>query len=154
MSPVLEKMYQEAGTEIVFSKITVDDIVSIFQKGKEPMRLFLQRHAHETDRKLFWDLARQMAVRNGVNPDEIAPEDFRVLIPSFVTSQLTEAFRIGFLLFIPFLVIDMVVANILQAMGMFMLSPTVISLPFKLLLFVMIDGWAILIKNLVTGYIQ
>jgi type III secretion protein R len=93
-----------------------------------------------------------MAKSNGNDPNEIKLEDFRIAVPAFVTSQLTEAFKIGFFLFIPFLVIDMVVANILQAMGMFMLSPTIISLPFKLLLFVMIDGWVLLIQNLVLGY--
>ena len=81
-----------------------------------------------------------------------AHENAYVAIPAFVTSQLTEAFQIGFILFVPFLIIDMVVANILQAMGMFMLSPTIISLPFKLLLFVLIDGWVLLIKALVLGY--
>ena len=94
-----------------------------------------------------------MAKANGNDPGIIEPDEFRVIVPSFVTSQLTEAFQIGFFLFIPFLVIDMVVANILQSMGMFMLSPTVISLPFKLLLFVMIDGWVLLIQNLVLGYL-
>ncbi len=74
------------------------------------------------------------------------------MIPAFVTSQLAEAFAVGFLLFIPFLIIDLVVANILQAMGMFMLSPTIISLPFKLLLFVLIDGWVLLVKAMVLGY--
>jgi type III secretion protein R len=93
-----------------------------------------------------------MAVRNGNDPQNITPEDFRVIIPAFVTSQLAEAFKIGFFLFIPFLIIDMVVANILQAMGMFMLSPVMISLPFKLLLFVLVNGWVLLIKNLVLSY--
>jgi type III secretion protein R len=102
---------------------------------------------------MFFDLAQQMAQKNGNDPNEINVEDFRVAIPAFVTSQLTEAFQIGFILFVPFLIIDMVVANILQAMGMFMLSPTIISLPFKLLLFVLINGWELLIKNLVLGYI-
>lgn len=153
MSPVVEKMYQDAGSEIVFSQVSVGKIIDLAQKGKEPLRDFLQRFAHESDRALFLDLAKRMAIRNKVDPNEIQPTDFRVIIPSFVTSQLTEAFRIGFLLFIPFLVIDMVVSNILQAMGMFMLSPTTISLPFKLLLFVLIDGWALLIKQLVLGYV-
>jgi type III secretion protein R len=153
MSPVIEKMYQEAGTEIIFTETSVAKILDVANKGREPLRQFLERYAHERDRVMFLDLARRMAIRNKTNPDEIQPTDFRVLIPSFVTSQLTEAFRIGFLLFIPFLVIDMVVSNILQAMGMFMLSPTTISLPFKLLLFVMVDGWALLLKNLVLGYV-
>jgi type III secretion protein R len=101
---------------------------------------------------MFFDLSQSMAVRNGNDPKNITAEDFRVIIPAFVTSQLAEAFKIGFFLFIPFLIIDMVVANILQAMGMFMLSPVMISLPFKLLLFVLVNGWVLLIKNLVLSY--
>jgi type III secretion protein R len=79
-------------------------------------------------------------------------EDFQVLIPAFVTSQLKEAFEVGFLLFVPFIVVDMVIANILLAMGMQMLSPTVISLPFKLLLFVLVDGWFLIVRGLVLSY--
>lgn len=157
MTPVVEKMYAEAGqigeTEAIFSEVSVRTIFESAKRGREPLRRFLERHADERDRKMFFDLARRMAVRNGNNPDDIQPEEFRVVVPSFVTSQLTEAFKIGFLLFIPFLIIDMVVSNILQAMGMFMLSPAMISLPFKLLLFVLIDGWVILIRNLVIGYV-
>jgi len=156
MAPVVEKMYAEAGnvgdSEAIFSEVSVRQIFEAARKGREPLRQFLERHAHESDRKMFYNLAQRMAVRNGNDPNEILPTEFRVVIPSFVTSQLTEAFQIGFLLFIPFLVIDMVVSNILQAMGMFMLSPAMISLPFKLLLFVLVDGWVILIRNLVLGY--
>ena len=156
MTPVAEKMYQQAGevgnTEAIFSEMSVREIFEASKRGREPLREFLLRYAHETDRKLFYDWARLMAQRNGNNPDDIQLNEFRVVIPAFVTSQLTEAFAIGFLLFIPFLIIDLVVANILQAMGMFMLSPTIISLPFKLLLFVLIDGWVLLIKALVLGY--
>lgn len=156
MAPVVEKMYTEAGqvgdTEAIFSEVSVREIFEAARRGREPLRQFLERHAHEPDRKMFYNLAQRMAVRNGNDPAEITPTEFRIVIPSFVTSQLTEAFQIGFLLFIPFLIIDMVVSNILQAMGMFMLSPAMISLPFKLLLFVLIDGWVILIRNLVLGY--
>ncbi|HEX8247082.1 MAG TPA: type III secretion system export apparatus subunit SctR [Pyrinomonadaceae bacterium] len=157
MAPVVEKMHSEAGmiqnTEAIFSEVSVKTLFEASQRGKEPLRQFLLRYAEERHRVMFFQLAQQMAQRNGNNPDEIKPEDFRVIIPSFVTSQLTEAFQIGFFLFVPFLIIDMVVANILQAMGMFMLSPTIISLPFKLLLFVLINGWELLIKNLVLGYV-
>jgi type III secretion protein R len=157
MAPVIEKMYEEAGTldntEAIFSEVSVKTLFEASKKGKEPLRNFLLRYSHEKNQTMFFQLAQKMAQRNGNDPQEIKPNDFRIIIPSFVTSQLTEAFQIGFFLFIPFLVIDMVVANILQAMGMFMLSPTIISLPFKLLLFVMIDGWVILIKNLVLGYV-
>ncbi|HLM56071.1 MAG TPA: type III secretion system export apparatus subunit SctR [Pyrinomonadaceae bacterium] len=156
MAPVVEKMYAEAGqvgdSEAIFSEVSVRQIFEAARKGREPLRQFLERHADEDDRKMFYNLAQRMAVRNGNDPAEILPSEFRVVIPAFVTSELTEAFQIGFLLFIPFLVIDMVVSNILQAMGMFMLSPAMISLPFKLLLFVLIDGWVILIRNLVLGY--
>ena len=156
MAPVVEKMYSEAGavgnTEAIFSELSVKEIFEASKRGREPLREFLLRYAHEGDRKLFFDWARKMAQRNKNDPNEIKSDEFRVVIPAFVTSQLTEAFTIGFLLFIPFLVIDLVVANILQAMGMFMLSPTIISLPFKLLLFVLINGWVLLVQALVLGY--
>ena len=156
MTPVVEKMYAEAGqigdTEAIFSEVSVKTIFEAAKRGREPLRQFLERYAHERDRKMFFELAQRMAIRNGNDPNEILVTDFRVVIPAFVTSQLTEAFQIGFLLFIPFLIIDMVVSNILQAMGMFMLSPAMISLPFKLLLFVLVDGWVILIRNLVLSY--
>ena len=156
MSPVMEKMYAEAGqvddTEAIFSEASVKELFGASVRAKEPLRDFLNRYTHEKNRALFLQLAKRMARNNGNDPNEIGANDFRVIVPSFVTSQLTEAFQIGFFLFIPFLVIDMVVANILQAMGMFMLSPTIVSLPFKLLLFVMIDGWALLIQNLLLGY--
>ena len=89
---------------------------------------------------------------NAVKFDKPNKEDFQVLIPAFVTSQLKEAFEVGFLLFVPFIVVDMVIANILLAMGMQMLSPTVISLPFKLLLFVLVDGWFLIVRGLVLSY--
>jgi flagellar biosynthesis protein FliP len=89
---------------------------------------------------------------NAVKIDKPDKEDFQVLIPAFVTSQLKEAFEVGFLLFVPFIVVDMVIANILLAMGMQMLSPTVISLPFKLLLFVLVDGWFLIVRGLVLSY--
>jgi type III secretion protein R len=83
----------------------------------------------------------------------LSKDDFQVLIPAFVTSQLKEAFEVGFLIFIPFVIIDMVIANILLAMGMSMLSPSVISLPFKLLLFVLVDGWFLIVRGLVLSYV-
>jgi type III secretion protein R len=157
MSPVVEKMYSEAGaiqnTEAIFSEVSVKTLFEASKKGKEPLRQFLIRYADERHRVMFFNLAQQMAQKNGNDPNAITADEFRVVVPAFVTSQLTEAFQIGFILFVPFLIIDMVVANILQAMGMFMLSPTIISLPFKLLLFVLINGWELLIKNLVLGYV-
>ena len=156
MTPVVEKMYEQAGqmgdTDAIFSELSVRTVFEAARRGREPLRQFLERHAHERDRKMFYGLAQRMAVKNGNNPADIGVSDFRIVVPAFVTSQLTEAFQIGFLLFIPFLIIDMVVSNILQAMGMFMLSPAMISLPFKLLLFVLVDGWVLLIQNLVLSY--
>lgn len=156
MAPVAEKMYTQAGrigdADTIFSETSVKAIFEAAKRGREPLRDFLRRHAHEPDRKMFFDLARKIAQRNNYSAEEITPDDFRNLIPAFVTSQLTEAFSIGFLLFLPFLVIDMVTANILQAVGMVMLSPTTISLPFKILLFALTDGWVILVKHLVLGY--
>lgn len=156
MSPVVEKMYAEAGTvpntTAIFSEMSVAELLDASKRGKEPLRNFLVAHADPAHQKLFFDLSQRMAVKNGNDPAAITPEEFRVIIPAFVTTQLTEAFQIGFFIFIPFLIIDMVVANILQAMGMFMLSPTVISLPFKLLLFVLVNGWELIIKNLVLQF--
>jgi type III secretion protein R len=156
MAPVAEKMLEEAGlsdaTAPVFTEMRADTLFKALDKGKEPLRTFLERNAHEADRRLFLGLAQRLAQKNGKDPNAITVRDFRVVVPAFVTSQLTEAFQIGFLLFIPFLVIDMLVSNILQAMGMFMLSPTMISLPFKLLLFVLVKGWVTLIQNLVLSY--
>ena len=157
MSPVAEKMYSQAGTiqntEAIFSEVSVKTLFEASQRGKEPLRDFLKRNTDERYTVLFYNLAQQMAQKNGNDPNAISVEEFRVIVPAFVTGQLTQAFQIGFILFVPFLIIDMVVANILQAMGMFMLSPTIISLPFKLLLFVLIGGWELLIKNLVLGYV-
>jgi type III secretion protein R len=157
MSPVVEKMYSEAGnienTEAIFSEASVRTLFEASKRGREPLRQFLVRYSNERHRVMFFNLAQQMAQKNGNDPNAITADEFRVIIPAFVTSQLTEAFQIGFILFVPFLIIDLVVANILQAVGMFMLSPTVISLPFKLLLFVLINGWELLIKNLVLGYV-
>lgn len=157
MSPVVEKMYSEAGTiqntDAIFSEVSVKTLFEATKKGKEPLRQFLIRNTDERYRVMYLNLSQQLAQKNGNNPEELTADEFRVVIPAFVTGQLTQAFQIGFILFIPFLIIDMVVANILQAMGMFMLSPNTISLPFKLLLFILINGWEILLKNLVLGYI-
>ena len=103
MSPVVEKMYAEAGgvgdSEAIFSEVSVKTLFEAGKRGREPLRAFLETHAHRKDRRLFLDLARRMAVKNGNNPEDITLRDFRTLVPSFVTSQLTEAFKIGFLLF-------------------------------------------------------
>src|SRR5262245_24297637 len=121
------------------------------EQAKEPMRAFIIKHAHKQDRLLFFGLAKKM--RTPEQQADLTDKDFLVIVPAFVISELKEAFQIGFLLFVPFIVIDMVVSNILLAMGMQMLSPVTISLPFKLLLFILIDGWYLLARGLVMGYL-
>jgi len=119
-------------------------------RAREPVRQFLVQHSSPRDRAMFRDLARRMrppAQRVGVGE-----RDLLVVVPAFVIGELAAAFQIGFLLFLPFLVVDMVVANILLALGMHMLSPTTVSLPFKLLLFVLVDGWHLLTQGLVLAY--
>lgn len=110
-----------------------------------PLREFLRRHAHEEELALFEELARRAG-------GEASRDDLRVLVPAFLLSELAEAFQMGFLLFLPFLVVDVIVANVLLALGMHMLNPVTVSLPFKLLLFVAADGLTLLAKALVLGY--
>jgi len=155
MVPVASQMYHSAGsinqTRDIFSEASVKSLFDAAQQGKEPLRRFLAKHSHARDRELFMELSSRVST-----PEEprVVPgkEDFRVLIPSFVTSELKEAFQIGFLVYLPFIIIDMVIANVLLAMGMSMLSPSVVSLPFKLLLFVLADGWFLVVRGLVLSY--
>src|SRR5215471_13232617 len=156
MAPVGQQMYQAAGTiantRDIFSEASVKSLFSAVESGKEPLRNFLSRHCHAPDRILFMELSARLEKSNGAANPQIDKDGFRVLIPSFAISQLKEAFQVGFLVFVPFLIIDMVVANILLSMGMNMLSPVVISLPFKLLLFVLVDGWYLVVRGLVLSY--
>lgn len=125
-------------------------LLALIDAGKEPLRSFLITHSSDGERAFFLRSARRLLPperRAGVHVD-----DFIVVIPAFTVSELTAAFQIGFLIFLPFLVIDLVVSNILLAMGMMMLSPTTVSLPFKLLLFVLVGGWAKLVHGLVLTY--
>jgi type III secretion protein R len=161
MTPVVRTMYAAAGpinnAPAIFTESNVRSLFDAADRGKEPLRTFLSRHAHEADRLLFMELAVRLDAASPPldgSPPTARPDknDFQVLIPAFVTSQLKEGFQIGFLVFVPFIVIDMVVANVLLAMGMSMLSPSVVSLPFKLLLFVLADGWFLLVRGLVLSY--
>ncbi len=117
---------------------------------REPMRDFLKTNAHERERSRFVGLARD--ARPEAERMQVGETDLTVLVPAFVVSELSEAFAIGFLVFLPFLVIDLVISNVLLALGMQMLSPTQVSLPFKLLLFVGIDGWGMLSEALIRSY--
>ena len=129
---------------------TARALIAAGQQARAPVRDFLAEHAHPRDRAMFTDLARRM--REPAARDSVTSDSLLVLAPAVVTSELKEAFAIGFLLFLPFLIIDIVVANVLLSLGMHMLSPSTVSLPFKLLLFVMVDGWYLLTRGLVLGY--
>lgn len=157
MAPVGQRIIREvqpvlgqAQGQSVASAQAADAIVNAALRAREPVREFLARHAHARDRALFADLSRRLA--EPADRAAVADTDFLVLTPAFVTSELKEAFAIGFLLFLPFLIIDIVISNLLLSLGMHMLSPTTVSLPFKLLLFVLVDGWALLARGLVLSY--
>ena len=143
MSPVLDRVYVEAYKP--YSENTID-VSQALERGSGPLRAFMLRQTRETDLGLFTTISN--------TSDKFTAENvpMRVLIPAYVTSELKTAFQIGFLVFIPFLIIDMVVASVLMSMGMMMLSPAIISLPFKIMLFVLVDGWALLIGSLVQSF--
>jgi type III secretion protein R len=130
---------------------TESKLMAAMNAGKEPLRDFLIKHSDPRERGFFLKTAQR--VGNPAHAAEMTDRDFVVVIPSFVVKELSLAFQIGFLIFLPFLVIDLVISNILLAMGMMMLSPTTISLPFKLLLFVLVDGWVKLSHGLVLSYV-
>ena len=115
-------------------------------KGAQPLKTFMMKQTREADIALFMKMSETPAVQG--------PEDvpLRVLVPAFITSELKTAFQIGFAIFIPFLIIDMVVASVLMSMGMMMVSPAIVSLPFKLMLFVLVDGWQLLLGSLVQSF--
>lgn len=143
MAPVFEKIYNEAYQPYVEKKI---DISAALEKGAEPLKAFMLRQTRHEDLALFVKLANSEPL---IGPEAVP---LRILVPAYVTSELKTAFQIGFLIFIPFLIIDMVVASVLMSMGMMMLSPVMISLPFKLMLFVLVDGWALLMGSLVQSF--
>ena len=121
-------------------------------KAAEPFREFLSKHTSDRERAFFVNTAEQLWGKDN-EPAKVDPESFYVLLPAFCVSELTKAFQIGFLVYLPFIAIDIIVSNILLAMGMMMVSPVTISLPFKLLLFVMVNGWTLLIQGLIRGYV-
>lgn len=143
MGPVFNQVNQQALQPYINQEITSQQAIEL---ATQPFHQFMLGQTRESDLKLFMDIADTGPV-NGAEDVPIS-----VLIPSFITSELKTAFQIGFMLFIPFLVIDIVVASVLMAMGMMMLSPLIISLPFKLMLFVLVDGWAMLMGTLASSY--
>ena len=158
MAPTGERMYRAvqpvldlgAGSEVL-SGASVHAMGVAADRAKEPLREFLLKHAGARDRATFYGLALRM--RTPAERAAISDRDLLVVVPAFVTSELRRAFEIGFLLFIPFLVVDLVISNLLLALGMHMLSPTTVSLPFKLLLFVLADGWHLVARGLVESYL-
>lgn len=132
------------------SKETSVVVLGVIEAVRDPLRDFLSANAAPREKARFLAVAK--SARPEADRDKVSANDFSVLVPSFVTTELAEAFLLGFAVYLPFLVIDLVVANVLLALGMQMLQPTQVSLPFKLLLFVAIDGWGLLAQALVGGY--
>jgi type III secretion protein R len=120
-------------------------------QAKEPLRDFLVKHSRPVERAFFYKTAQRALKAEAAT--KLSDRDFLVVVPAFTVSELSIAFEIGFLIFLPFLVIDLVISNILMAMGMMMLSPTTVSMPFKLLLFVLLDGWVKLTHGLILTYL-
>ena len=145
MGPTLDRVYQDAYVPFTTNAISFEQAV---ERGEAPMRQFMLKQTRQSDFALFARLGRLDASVTAEN----AP--LRVLVPAFVTSELKSAFQIGFMIFIPFLVIDIVVASVLMSLGMMMLSPVLVALPFKLMIFVLADGWNILIGSLASSFIQ
>lgn len=130
---------------------TTDAVFEAVELGIAPLRDFLVRNTGPRERAMFLELARE--ARPAEQRDAVGDRDLLVIAPAFVVTELSEAFQIGFLVFIPFLIVDLVIANVLLALGMHMLNPTQVSMPFKLLLFVLVDGWFLLARALVLGYV-
>jgi flagellar biosynthetic protein FliP len=143
MGPTLQQSYDNGIRPLVANEINVEQAL---ERAGGPLRTFMQKNVREKDLKLFMDLSRE--------PPPATPEQMsmRILIPAFMISELKRAFEIGFLLFLPFLIIDLVVASVLMSMGMMMLPPVVVSLPFKLIFFVLVDGWTLVAGSLVQSY--
>jgi flagellar biosynthesis protein FliP len=143
MGPALQNAYDTGIKPLVNNEISVEQA---FERSTVPLKAFMQKNVREKDLALFSDLSRE--------PRPESPEQLslRILVPAFMISELKRAFEIGFLLFLPFLIIDLVVASVLMSMGMMMLPPVVVSLPFKLIFFVLVDGWSLVAGSLVQSY--
>lgn len=144
MSPTLDKVYSDAYLPYTKNAISFEQAL---QKGEDPLRQFMSKQTRQSDLALFARLAK---LEPGATAQNVP---MRVLVPAFVTSELKSAFQIGFMIFIPFLVIDIVVASVLMSLGMMMLSPVLVALPFKLMLFVLADGWNLLIGSLAASFV-
>ncbi len=145
MAPVFDQIYQQAYLPLNAGDLPFE---AALQAGAEPLKAFMLTHTRETDLSLFANMA---GVGELQTPQDVP---LRVLVPAFVTSELKTAFQIGFTIFIPFLIIDLVVASVLMALGMMMVPPVTISLPFKLMLFVLADGWHLLLGSLARSFYE
>ncbi|TNV23032.1 flagellar type III secretion system pore protein FliP [Buttiauxella sp. B2] len=143
MAPVFDKIYTDAYQPFSENKIQMDEAL---EKGSKPLREFMLRQTREADLALFARLANTPPLEG----PEVVP--MRILLPAYVTSELKTAFQIGFTVFIPFLIIDLVIASVLMALGMMMVPPATIALPFKLMLFVLVDGWQLLVGSLAQSF--
>ena len=143
MSPVIDKIYVDAYQPFSEEKISMQEAL---EKGAQPLREFMLRQTREADLGLFARLANTGPLQG----PEAVP--MRILLPAYVTSELKTAFQIGFTIFIPFLIIDLVIASVLMALGMMMVPPATIALPFKLMLFVLVDGWQLLVGSLAQSF--
>ena len=145
MAPVGEQIYANAYQPLSENRITFEQALDI---GSKPLKTFMLKQVREPDVELFMRLS---------NTPKVASQEelpMRVVVPAYVTSELKTAFQIGFIVFIPFIIIDMVVASVLMSMGMMMMSPVIVSLPFKLMLFVLVDGWNLILGTLVSSFGQ
>ena len=142
MAPTLEKSWDEGIKPVIDEKI---ELTEGLEKASVPLKEFMVRNTREKDLQLFTDLAKE-------KPESIKDASLKVTIPAFMISELRRAFEIGFLIYVPFLIIDMVVASVLMSMGMMMLPPSVLSLPFKIIFFVLIDGWYMLAGSLINSF--
>ena len=143
MGPAFQTAYQQGVQPLVAGQIQPQEA---FERGSVPFRGFMLKNVREKDLALFMDLAKE---ERPASPDAVS---LRILVPAFMISELRRAFEIGFLLFVPFLVIDLVIASVLMSMGMMMLPPVIVSLPFKLIFFVLVDGWSLVAGSLVQSF--
>lgn len=150
MAPLLNQMTQATQATLSSGNLKASGLIEIMSNAREPLRAFLDKHAQPREREFFLRSAKKIWPAD--EAANLKANDLLTLIPAFTVSELTAAFKIGFLIYLAFVVIDLVVANILAAMGMMMFAPNMVSIPLKLLLFVMLDGWAKLIHNLILTY--
>jgi flagellar biosynthetic protein FliP len=143
MGPAFQTAYDTAVKPVIAGEMQPQQA---FEKGAEPFRAFMLKNVREKDLALFIDLSREP------KPESAEATPLRILVPAFMISELRRAFEIGFLLFVPFLVIDLVIASVLMSMGMMMLPPIIVSLPFKLIFFVLVDGWSLVAGSLVQSF--